>query len=257
MPENILENFPRLCYYSRMERYVAFDIGDKRIGVAVSDPFNTYALPSHTYFRKGFSEDVKAIAMIAKEKGATVIVCGLPVNFDGTEAVQTEKTARFIDALKQATSIPVVCEDERFTTKMAHETLISEGMSREKRKIYVDALAAANILDGYLNKLKKEQKMSEELENEESWEDEEIVEMYDEEGKIIKLKLLDVIDYKKEKYAFLLAAEPSESIDEDEVVIFRISEDGQCLEPIEDENLLEEVFEFYQQEIEEDDTEEI
>ena len=69
--------------------------------------------------------------------------------------------------------------------------------------------------------------------------------------------LFYLIDYKKEKYAFLLAAEPSESIDEDEVVIFRISEDGQCLEPIEDENLLEEVFEFYQQEIEEDDTEEI
>jgi putative Holliday junction resolvase len=138
-----------------MDRYVAFDIGDKRIGVAVSDPFNTYALPSQTYFRKGFKEDVKAIAAIAKEKCATVIVCGLPVNFDGTEALQTEKTRRFIDALKEETNIPVVCEDERFTTQMAHETLISEGMRREKRKNYVDALAAANILDGYLNKTKK------------------------------------------------------------------------------------------------------
>ena len=138
-----------------MDRYVAFDIGDKRIGVAVSDPFNTYALPSQTYFRKGFKEDVKAIAAIAKEKCATVIVCGLPVNFDGTEALQTEKTHRFIDALKAETNIPVVCEDERFTTQMAHETLISEGMRREKRKNYVDALAAANILDGYLNKTKK------------------------------------------------------------------------------------------------------
>lgn len=138
-----------------MDRYVAFDIGDKRIGVAVSDPFNTYALPSQTYFRKGFKEDVKAIAAIAKEKCATVIVCGLPVNFDGTEALQTEKTRRFINALKEETNIPVVCEDERFTTQMAHETLISEGMRREKRKNYVDALAAANILDGYLNKTKK------------------------------------------------------------------------------------------------------
>jgi len=138
-----------------MERYVAFDIGDKRIGVAVSDPFNTYALPSETYFRKGFKEDVAAIAKIAKDKGATLIVCGLPVNFDGTESVQTARAQGFIDALKQATAIPVVCEDERFTTKMAHETLISEGMRREKRKNYVDALAAANILDGYLAKLKK------------------------------------------------------------------------------------------------------
>ena len=138
-----------------MERYVAFDIGDKRIGVAVSDPFNTYALPSETYFRKGFKEDVAAIARIAREKGATVIVCGLPVNFDGSESVQTERARGFIDALKEVAAIPVVCEDERFTTKMAHETLISEGMRREKRKNYVDALAAANILDGYLAKLKK------------------------------------------------------------------------------------------------------
>lgn len=138
-----------------MERYVAFDIGDKRIGVAVSDPFNTYALPSQTYFRKGFREDVKAIAEIAVQKGATVIICGLPVNFDGTPSVQTEKTQRFIDALKEVTPIPVVCEDERFTTVMAHQTLIDEGMRREKRKNYVDALAAANILDGYLQKINK------------------------------------------------------------------------------------------------------
>jgi len=138
-----------------MERYVAFDIGDKRIGVAISDPFNSYALPSQTYFRKGFKEDVAALAEIARQKGATVIVCGLPVNFDGSEAVQTVKTQRFIDALKEAVSVPVVCEDERFTTKMAHETLISEGMRREKRKNYVDALAAANILDGYLAGIKK------------------------------------------------------------------------------------------------------
>lgn len=143
------------CYNTPMERYVAFDIGDKRIGVAISDPFNTYALPSETYFRKGFNVDVTAIAQIAKSKGATLIICGLPVNFDGSEAVQTEKTQRFIDALKVETSIPVVCEDERFTTKMAHEVLISEGMRREKRKNYVDALAAANILDGYLAKINK------------------------------------------------------------------------------------------------------
>ena len=138
-----------------MERYVAFDIGDKRIGVAISDPFNTYALPSQTYIRKGFKADVEAIAKIAKDKGATKIICGLPVNFDGSAALQTEKTARFIEALKEATAIEIVCEDERFTTMMAHETLISEGMRREKRKQYVDALAAANILDSFLAKLKK------------------------------------------------------------------------------------------------------
>lgn len=136
-----------------MERFVAFDIGDKRIGVAVSDPFNTYALPSCTYVRKNLGEDISALVAIVKEKGATCVVCGLPVNFDGSEALQTRKTRRFLEELRAACPVPVVCEDERFTTAMAHETLISEGMRREKRKNYVDALAAANILDGYLSRM--------------------------------------------------------------------------------------------------------
>lgn len=144
-----------MCYNDGMERFVAFDIGDKRIGVAVSDPFNTYALPSGTYFRKGFKGDIDSLLKIIKEKGATTVVCGLPVNFDGSEAEQTVKTRRFIEALKEVSPVPVVCEDERFTTQMAHEVLISEGMRREKRKNYVDALAAANILDGYLSRVNK------------------------------------------------------------------------------------------------------
>lgn len=140
-----------------MERYVAFDIGDKRIGVAISDPFNTYALPSQTYYRgKSLAEDIERLLDIAREKSATVIVCGMPVNFDGSAAVQTKKTERFIEELKKASPIPVELEDERFTTVMAHETLISEGMRREKRKAYVDALAAANILDGYLKRINRQ-----------------------------------------------------------------------------------------------------
>ncbi len=140
-----------------MERYVAFDIGDKRVGVAVSDPFNSYALPSLTYVRKGFSADVEALIAVAKEKGATKIICGLPVNADGSESVQTAKTARFIEALREKSPCPVECCDERYTTEMAHETLISEGMARQKRKNYVDALAAANILDGYLAQIRKKE----------------------------------------------------------------------------------------------------
>lgn len=134
---------------------MAFDIGDKRIGIAVSDPFNTYALPSGTYVRKGMKTDIAALVKIVGEKGATAVICGLPVNFDGSEGEQTVKTRRFIKALEEELSVPVIPEDERFTTQMAHETLISGGMRREKRKNYVDALAAANILDGYLAKFNK------------------------------------------------------------------------------------------------------
>lgn len=80
--------------------------------------------------------------------------------------------------------------------------------------------------------------------------EEELIELIDEEGKVIKFKLLDVTEYKGEKYTLLLAAEPDEEIAEDEVVIFRLNEKEETLEPIEDENLLQEVFDFYQQETE-------
>lgn len=149
-----------LCYNRDMEkRIAAFDIGDKRIGVAFSDPFNEYAMPGETYFRTGkFDEDVRAIAQIAEERGAGTIVCGLPVNFDGTDSVQTEKTARFIAALRTSTLIPVYTEDERFTTLEATRVLIEGGVRREKRKKSVDSIAAAYILEGYLAKMKKEKK---------------------------------------------------------------------------------------------------
>lgn len=93
--------------------------------------------------------------------------------------------------------------------------------------------------------------MSEQLENEEI--EEEIIELVDDDGNVIKFKLLDITEYKGQKYTLLLAAEPSEEIAEDEVVIFRLNEQDEVLEPIEDENLLEEVFEFYQQEADAED----
>lgn len=149
-----------MWYNKRMEkRIAAFDIGDKRIGVAFSDPFNEYAMPGETYWRTGkFLDDVKAVVRIAEERGVGTIVCGLPVNFDGTDSVQTQKTARFIEAMRENTTLPIVTEDERFTTMEATRVLIQGGVRREKRKNSVDSIAAAYILDGYLAKMKKEKK---------------------------------------------------------------------------------------------------
>ena len=95
--------------------------------------------------------------------------------------------------------------------------------------------------------------MSEDLELPD--EDNEIIELVDDDGNVINFKLLDVTEYKGEKYTLLLAAEPNEEIAEDEVVIFRLNEEEETLEPIEDETLLEEVFEFYQAEADGDDEE--
>lgn len=79
-------------------------------------------------------------------------------------------------------------------------------------------------------------------------EEEELIELIDDDGNVIKFRLLDVTEYKGEKYALLLAAEPNDAVADDEVAIFRYKEKEQMLEPIEDEKLLEEVFEYYQNE---------
>ena len=130
---------------------MCLDIGDKRIGVAVSDPFNSYSLPVTTYNRKNLRTDLDGIEKIIKEKGATALVCGLPVNFDGTPSVQTNKALFFIEKLKERVSVEIFTVDERCTTCEAEETLIEQGKSREERKKFVDSLAAASILQGFLN----------------------------------------------------------------------------------------------------------
>lgn len=138
------------------KRIIAFDIGDKRIGVAASDPFNTFALPGTTYFRtKSAEADAENLAKLVREKDAGLIVCGMPVNFDGSESIQTEKTRRFVEILRTKTDVPIVFEDERFTTMEAERVLIAGGVRRENRKQSIDSIAASYILEGYLNKKKK------------------------------------------------------------------------------------------------------
>ena len=231
------------------KRAIAFDIGDKRIGVAVSDPFNEYAMPCDTYFRTGnFKTDVAAIAAIAKEKGVGVIVCGMPVNFDGSDSIQTEKTARFIDALKQATELPVVLEDERFTTMQARDTQIMGGVKRDDRKKTIDSIAASYILDGYLAKMKKQNEVKK-MDNErmdEFYDDEEerIMELEDEDGNTEKYLHIGTIEYRGEWFCFFQKAEPETEDEEDEVVIFRLEGEGddKRLCTIEDDQLMDEVF---------------
>ena len=229
------------------KRIIAFDIGDKRIGIAASDPFNTFALPGETYFRtKSAETDAEALAKIVREKDAGLIVCGLPVNFDGTESVQTEKTRRFVELLKQKTDVPVVFEDERFTTMEAERVLIAGGVRRENRKQSIDSIAASYILEGYLNKINKERSntMSEEkkLHEEgcgcEDCADEEVnvVELIDDQGKT-------------------QPADEEEESEEEEVTILEIvGEEGEEeLVPVEDDKLLDEVFDEFCRVMEEDD----
>lgn len=137
-----------------MGRIIAFDIGDKRVGVAISDPFGEMALPVETYWRKGFERDIDYLIKLAKDKFAETIVCGLPVNFDGSQSEQTQKTEEFISRLKEKCDIPIVTQDERFSTMQARRLLLEADMRREKRKDVIDKIAASYILEDYLRKIK-------------------------------------------------------------------------------------------------------
>ncbi len=236
-----------------MKQIVAFDIGDRRIGVAVSDPFGEYAMPSDTYFRTGdFRKDVEEIAKIAEAHGAERIVCGLPLNADGTESDQTKKTRRFLDALREQTDLPVFLEDERFSTLQARGDLVQMGISakRDKKKKNVDSLAAAYILERYLEELKRGETMKEEANN---YDDDNIVELVDEEGKTLSFEHLLTFEYKGEWYIALTPAEEAEEVGEndetedeegEEIVIYHLvgGEDDEQLETIDDDALLDEVF---------------
>ena len=227
------------------KRAIAFDIGDKRIGVAVSDPFNEYAMPCETYFRtKSFKADVEAIARIAKERGVSVIVCGMPVNYDGSESVQTVKTREFINALREKTDLPIELEDERFTTMQARDTQIMGGVKRDDRKKTIDSIAASYILESYLTREKtKRKKEQETMEKNEMMEEEDrIIELEDEDGNVERLYHMATIEYRGGMYCVFQKAEPETEEEEDEVVIFALDEEKEMLLPIEDESLLDEVF---------------
>lgn len=234
------------------KRIAAFDIGDKRIGVAVSDPFNEYAIVCDTYFRTGnFSEDVKAVVQRAEALDAGAIVCGLPLNADGTKSDQTHKTARFIAALKKETALPVFEEDERYTTREARRDLASVGTSvkKDKRKKNVDSIAAAYILETYLaNRKKGEKKMSLKEEYNDYEENDNVVELVDEDGNPQRFEHIGTIEYKGEWYCFFTPEKTEESDEDDEegeeVAVFHLvgEEDDERLETIEDDALLDEVF---------------
>ncbi len=139
-----------------MKRKIALDVGDVRIGVAVSDMLGITANPRETYVRKGktFEQDIAYFVEYAKREDADAFVLGLPLNMDGTEGPRVEVTREFGDALKEASGLDVVYVDERLTTVSAERMLIEADVRREKRKTVIDKVAATIILQSYLEKQK-------------------------------------------------------------------------------------------------------
>lgn len=131
---------------------MALDVGDVRIGVAVSDLMHIIANPLETYTRRGdVAKDAQYIADLAKKQEVELFVSGLPLGLNGQENEQTAKTRAFIDELSKHTNIPVRYMDERFTTLSAERVLIEGNVRRENRKKVIDKVAATIILQNFLD----------------------------------------------------------------------------------------------------------
>lgn len=135
-----------------MGRYLGLDYGDKRVGVALSDPTHFLASP-HLMIERVSDEDVvRQLVPLCKERDVEKIILGLPLNMNGTRGPAVEKAMQFREKLMMALpGMPVETWDERLSTVSAQRTLIDAGTSRTKRKGLVDKIAAQILLQHYLD----------------------------------------------------------------------------------------------------------
>ena len=132
-------------------RFVALDVGEVRVGVAVCDALETAAFPVGTVTRVGIlKRDVESVAVVVAEQEADAVVVGLPLSLDGDVGPQAKRVQGFGRALAQAIDLPVAYWDESLSSVQADEEMILLGFSREKRRAQIDRRAAAKILDSFL-----------------------------------------------------------------------------------------------------------
>lgn len=248
------------------KRIIALDVGDKRIGVAVSDLLGITAQPVETYQRVGYGPDVRHFAQLATQYETTQFLCGLPRNMDGTQGGQAQHVRDFAAQLEKA-GFSVCYWDERLTTVTAERALLEANMRREGRKGKVDMVAAVVILQAFLDaggiqKLKKDEEshMDEQnlnnLNEEMEIDEENVVELVDEDGQSVRFEHLMTLEHEGDLYVMLTALEATPDTDEDEVFILRIEKDDQgedCYVTVDDEDTLQAVFEKFVSLSEQDD----
>ena len=134
-------------------RIMAWDVGSKRIGVALSDPLKITAQGLQTFQRTTLEEDVKGLWQLIDEHEVSQLVVGLPKNMDGTIGFKAEEVQQFIADLTAERKIEIIWIDERLTTVSAERVLLEADVSRAKRKKVIDKMAAVVILQSYLDRL--------------------------------------------------------------------------------------------------------
>jgi len=136
-------------------RLLGLDVGSKTIGMALSDVTRSIATPYHTVRRTKFTEDVKVIEAAIEEHDIGGIVIGLPLNLDGSEGPRAQSTRAFARNLAGHVAVPIVFWDERLSTAAVERHLIEADASRKRRAEVIDRMAAAYILQGALDRLKR------------------------------------------------------------------------------------------------------
>lgn len=135
------------------ERLLGLDLGQKTIGMAISDGGLMIASPVGTIRRRKFTEDAAELLRLVDARGVGGLVIGLPVNMDGTEGPRCQSARQFAQNLLAIRDLPVAFWDERLSTKAVERAMIDADLSRKKRAKRVDAAAAAYILQGALDAL--------------------------------------------------------------------------------------------------------
>ena len=138
------------CIMKNM-RVMALDVGDKKIGVAISDELLLTAQGRPTLRRKNLRSDLEILRRLVMENDVQEIVIGQPLHMDGTPSAQSGRVARFSEELRRVLSLPIVFWDERLTSFEAEQHLEQMGMNWRERRKHVDKIAAMIILQNYLD----------------------------------------------------------------------------------------------------------
>ena len=153
MSENQIEITELKLLHTNGKRIMGLDLGTKTIGIAISDIRLSVATARETLHRKKFTQDSEALLELAVNEDIFAIVIGLPLNMDGSEGPRAQSTRAFVRNLSHKTDIPIVYWDERLSTVAAERAMIQSDVSRKKRAEKIDAVAAAFILQGALDRL--------------------------------------------------------------------------------------------------------
>jgi putative Holliday junction resolvase len=148
-----IEDLPQLL--ARDARLLGLDVGTKTIGLALSDVTRSVATPYDTIRRTKFTADAKTIREVVEQNKVGALVIGLPLNLDGSEGPRAQSTRAFARNLAAHVTIPMVFWDERLSTAAVERHLIEAGASRKRRAEVVDRMAAAYILQGALERLRR------------------------------------------------------------------------------------------------------